>query len=126
MVLLAATGPEVYVAIMNNIISDSHDSFVDTLNHMKSLKLKDHPGGNVTYCCDVILVDMELLDSAGAFKLKHLGYIIRNYEDTSDFRFHIWVTQKYKEVMEFVNKTFVCDKDVMKTDNIITYALLVQ
>ena len=72
------------------------------MNHMKSLKLKDHPGGNVADFCDVILVNVDLLDSAGAFKPEHLGYIIRNFEDTSDSRLHIWVTQKYREVIEFV------------------------
>ena len=72
---------------------------MDTLNHIKSLKLKYHPGGGVAYCCDAILVNVERLESAGAFKPEHLGYIIHIFEDTSDSRFHIWATQKYKDVM---------------------------
>ena len=44
---LKATGPEVYVATMTIILSDSYYSFFGTLNHMKILKLKDHPGGGV-------------------------------------------------------------------------------
>ena len=47
LVPLKATGPEVYVATMTTVLSDSYDSLVDTLNHMKSLKLKDNPGRNV-------------------------------------------------------------------------------
>ena len=42
------------------------------------------------------------LESAGALKPEHLGYIIRIFEDTSDSRFRLWDIQKYKEVMEFI------------------------
>ena len=98
MVPLIATGPEVYVAIMTKFISDSYDALEETINHMKSLKLKSYPGENVTDCCASILVDAERLESAGAFKLEHLGYIIHIFEDTSDYRFFIWDIQKYKEV----------------------------
>ena len=94
LVPLTSTIPEVYVATMNTVLSDSYDYLVDTLNHMKSLKLKDHPGGGVTDCCDKILVDVESLESSGAFKPKHLGYISRIFEDTYDSRFHLWMTQK--------------------------------
>ena len=69
---------------------------------------------------------MESLESAGSFKPEHLGYIIRIFEDTYDCRFHLWDTQKYKEVMEFVNKPLFCDEDVIKTDDIITYGFLFQ
>ena len=93
---------------------------------MKSLKLRDNLKGDVADCYNAILVNVESLDSARAFKLDHLGYIISIFEDTSDSRFHLWATQKYKEVMEFVKKPFFCDKDVMETDDIITYGFLVQ
>ena len=76
---LTATGPEVYVAIMTTFFSDSYDALEETLNHMKSLKLKSYPGENVTDCCAAILVDAKRLESAGAFKPDHLGYIIRNF-----------------------------------------------
>ena len=69
---------------------------------------------------------MESLESAGAFKPEHLGYIIRIFDNTSDSRFHLWATQKYKLVMEFVKKPLLCDEDVMQTDDIITYGFLVQ
>ena len=59
---LTETGPEVYVATMTTVLSDSYDSLVDTLNHMKCLKLKDHKGGNVSDCCDSILVDVGRLE----------------------------------------------------------------
>ena len=41
-------------------------------------------------------------------------------------RFQIWGTQKYKDVMEFVKKPLLCDKDVMHTNDITTYGLLTQ
>ena len=68
MVPLTATGPEVYIATMTNILSNSYDYLVDALNHMKILKLKDRLGVNVADCFD---------NSAEAFKPDHLGYIIR-------------------------------------------------
>ena len=125
LVTLTATGPEVYAATMTTVLSNSYDYLVDTLNHMKSLKLKDHPGGDVADCCDAILVDVEHLESVGAFKPENLGYIIRIFEDTSDSILHLWETQNYKKVMEFVKK-LVCDEDVIQTDDIITYCFLIQ
>ena len=111
---------------MTTILSDSYDSFLETLNHMKSLKLRYHPGENISYYRDAILVDAEHLESARAFKPEHLDLIIRIFEDASDSRFHLWETQNYKEVMEFIKKLCVCDKDVMQPDDIITYGSLVQ
>ena len=93
---------------------------------MKSLKLKDRPGENVSDCCDAISVDAKCIESSGAFKPNSLGYIICIFKDTSDSRFCLRETQKYKEVVEFINKLGVCDEDVMKPDDIITYGYLVQ
>ena len=115
-----------YVATMTTIISDSYYSLVDTLNHMKSLKLKDNQGTDAADCYDAILENVEGLKSVGAFKPEHLGYIIHIFENTSNSRFHLWATQKYKEVMEFVKKPLLCDEDVMQTDDIIIYGLLTQ
>ena len=81
---MVATGPEVFVAIMTKFLSDSYDALEETLNHIKSLKLKNYSGENVTDCCAEILVDAERLESAGAFNSGHLGYITRIFEDTSD------------------------------------------
>ena len=69
---------------------------------------------------------MESLESAEGFKPEHPGNIIRIFKDTSDSRFHLWAAQKYKEVMEFFKKPLLCDKDVMHSDDIITYGFLVQ
>ena len=55
---LKATRPEVYVATMTTIISDSYYSLVDTLNHTKNIKLKDHPGRDAVDCYDEILVNV--------------------------------------------------------------------
>ena len=66
---------------------------------MKNLKFKDNPGRDLADFYNAILVNVVSLDSAGSFKPEHLSYIIRIFEDTSDSRFHIWETQKYKEVM---------------------------
>ena len=124
MVPLTATGPEVYVAIMTTFISDSYDALEETLNHMKSLKLKSYPGENVADCCAAILVDAERLESAGALMPEHLGYIIRIFEDTSDSRFRLWAIQKYKQVTEFIKKLRVCDMDVLSQEDLITYKSL--
>ena len=80
---------------------------------MKILKLKSYPGENVIDCCAAILVDAERLDSYGAFKPEHLGYITRIFEDTSDSIFLLWGIQKYKEVIEFIKTLCVCDMDVL-------------
>ena len=93
---------------------------------MNILKLKDRPGQNVANFCDTILVDAERLQSVGAFKPYHLGYIIRIFEYSYDYRLHIWETHKYNEVMEFIKKLFACGKYFMKPDEIITYDPLVQ
>ena len=90
LVPLAATRPEVYVAIMTTIISNSYYSLVDTLNHMKSLKLKDNQGGDTADFYNTILENVEGLESARAFKPEHLGCIIRIFENTADFRFNLW------------------------------------
>ena len=126
LVPLTATGPEVYVVTMTPIISDSYYSLMYTLNHTKSLKLKDNQGGDAVDCHNTILEHVESLESAGAFKPKHLGYIIHIFENTYDSRFNLWDTQKYKEVMEFVKKPLLCDKDVTHTNDITTYGLLAQ
>ena len=98
LVPLTAMRPEVFVATITTSLSDSYDDLEETLNHMKSLKLKSYPGENVTDCCAEILVNSERRESAGAFKLEHIGYITRIFEDTSDSRFRLWDIQKYKEV----------------------------
>ena len=70
---------------------------MDTLNHAKSLKLKDNPGRDVADCYGAILVNVESLDIDGAFKPEHLGYIIRIFEDTSDSIFHIWASSSHNK-----------------------------
>ena len=93
---------------------------------MNSLKLKYRRGEIFADCCDVISADAERLEIAGAFNTKHLGYIICIFKDTSDSRFRLWATQKYKVVIEFIKKLCVCDKEFMQTDDLITYGYLVQ
>ena len=99
LVPLIAMGPEVFVSTMTTFLYDSYDALEETLNHMKSFKLKSYPGENVTDCCAAILVDAERLESARAFNPEHLGYITRIFEDNSDSRFCLWDIHKYKEVM---------------------------
>ena len=111
---------------MTSFLFDSYDALEETLNHMKSLKLKIYPGGNVTDCCAAILVDSERLESAGAFNPENLGYITHIFEDTSDSIFRMWAIQKYKEVTEFIKKLCVCDMDVLSQEDLITYDSLVQ
>ena len=107
LVPLTATVLEVFDATMTTFLSDSYDALEETLNHMKSLKLKIYPGENVADFCAEILVDAERLESAGDFNPEHLGYITRIFEDTSDSRFRLWAIQKHKEVTEFIKKLLV-------------------
>ena len=93
---------------------------------MKSLKPKIYPGENVTDFCASILVAAERLESAGAFKPEHLGYITHIFEDTSESKFRMWATHKYKEVTEFIKKLCVCDMDVLSQVYLITYESFVQ
>ena len=105
--LLTATGPEVVVATMTTFLSDSYDTLEETINHMKSLKLKSYPGENVTDCCAEILVDAERLESSRAFKPEHLGYITNIFEDTSDSIFRLWaiiITSR----LHSLSRNFVC------------------
>ena len=67
LVPLKATGSDVYVATLTTMISNSYYSLMDTLNQMKNLKLKYHPGRDAAHCHDAILVNVESLESAGAF-----------------------------------------------------------
>ena len=123
---LTATVPQVYVVIMTTFISGSYDALEETLNHMKSLKLKIYPGENVIDCCAAILVDADRLESSWDFKPEHLGYITHIFEDTSDSRFCLWAIQKYKEVTEFIKKLRACDMDVLSQEDLIIYESLVQ
>ena len=72
------------------------------------------------------MVDAEHLESAGAFKPEHLGYITRIFENTSDSGIRMWDIQKYKEVMGFIKKLRVCDMDVLSKEDLITYESTVQ
>ena len=89
LVLRKATGPEVYFASITTVLSDSYSYLVETLNHLKIIKLKDHLWGNVEDCCDAILVNAERLESAVAFKTEHLGCIICIIKDNSNSRIRI-------------------------------------
>ena len=64
---LTATGPKVYVATMIAILSGLYVSLDETLNHMKSIKLKDRTGENDADYCDEIWVGDERLDSVVTF-----------------------------------------------------------
>ena len=65
-------------------------------------------------------MDAERLESAGALKPEHPGYITRIFEDTSDSRFCLWDIQKYKKVTEFIKKLRVYDMDVILQEDLIT------
>ena len=69
LVPLTATGPEVYVATMTTFIYNSYYYLVDTLNHTKSLKLKDNTEEDVGDFNIAIIVNVESLVGSGAFKL---------------------------------------------------------
>ena len=111
---------------MTKFTSDYHVALEQTLTHMKSIKLKNYPGGDVTDCCAAILADSERLESDGAFKLEHLDYMTRIFEYTYDSRSRLWDIHKYKDVTDFIKKLRVCDMDVISQKDLITYESLVQ
>ena len=122
---LRATRTDIFVATITTFLFGSYDAFEENLTHMKIINLKTYLGENVTDFCAEILVDAELLESAGAFKPHHLGYINFIFEDTSDSRLCLRDIYKYKEVMEFINKLCVSDMDVLSQEDIISYESLV-
>ena len=72
------------------------------------------------------MLDAYFLDSGGYFNTKHLSYITHIFENTYDPRFHLWATQKYKEVKEFIKKPYIFYNYVMQPEEIITYGYLFQ
>ena len=121
---LIANGLEVYVTTMTKFIPDSYDYLEENLTHMKSLKLKIYPGGNVSDCCNSILVDNERLEISGAFNTEHLEYITRIFEYNYDSRFCVWEIHKYKDFTEFIEKICVFYMDVIPPEDLITYESL--
>ena len=53
------------------------------------------------------MVDAERLNSAGFLKPKHLGFITHIFENSYDRIFHLWETQKYKKVTEFIKELHI-------------------
>ena len=70
-----ATVPEIYVATTTAVIYNYYGDTEGSPKQLNSLKLRSYPGDNVAYCCAVILVDSESLESSGAFKPEYLRYI---------------------------------------------------
>ena len=124
--LLKATGPEFYVATTATAFTNNYDSLEETLNHLKCLKIKDHTGENVAECFASILGYAKIIDSAGSSKPDNLAYITHIFENNYDPRFHLWETHKNKDVTEFITENNICDKDVMRPEELITYGSLVQ
>ena len=125
LVPLTEAGTKVFVATMTKVIYHSYYYLMYTMNHMKILKLKDHPGYNVADYCNAVLVDVERLESAGVFNPEHLGCIIRIFEYTSGYIFRLWENQKYNKIVEFIKKLFFYDEDIMRPDYIIICGSLV-
>ena len=86
LVPLAATVPEVYITTLYTVIYDYYDDLGETLNHLKIIKLKRYFGENISDLRAKILVEYELLESAGALDTNQLGYITRIFENSSDSR----------------------------------------
>ena len=61
MVLLAWTGPEVYLSTMKTFLYDSYDDLYKTLNHLKNIKIKSYPREKVADFCAEILIDVDRL-----------------------------------------------------------------
>ena len=84
---------------MTIVLSCCCDFLYDTLNQLKSLKLKSRMGENVTYLCSGILEDAEPFDSVRAFNPKQIDYITSIFHYTSDYLFIISEIHKHKKVV---------------------------
>ena len=93
----------------------------ETINNLKSLKLKTYPGQNVTDWRDAILGDAERLESSGAFQPEHLVYTTCIHEITSDSQFYLWEIQKYKKIINLIKKRCVCDLIDIQPEELIKY-----
>ena len=113
MVQPTETGTKVYASNMTTIHYNYSSYLQETLNYLKSIKIKCHLEDNVTDFCAAILVEAGNLESDGAFNPYDLVYITRISENNSDPRYHLWETHKYNVVMDFTKKICVCDEDVM-------------
>ena len=111
---------------MSTVIYNYSDALEESLNHLKSLKLRRYYEDNVSNSCAGILIDSEHLDSARYFNPNPLDYITRIFEDTFDSRFCLWVIHKYKEVTYFTKKLCVYDLDVIQPEDLINYYSLVK
>ena len=74
---------------MTTFLFYTHDALEETINHVKSLKLKSYPGENVADFCYEILVDSERLEGSGVLKPEHVGYITRIFGGGFDYRFRL-------------------------------------
>ena len=104
---LRATRTDIFVATITTFLFGSYDAFEENLTHMKIINLKTYLGENVTDFCAEILVDADCLESAGAFKPDHIGYITRIFEDTSDSRFFCGLFKSTRR-LQSLSRNFVC------------------
>ena len=79
---------------MKTILFGSFGSLEETLNHLKSLKIKSYLVDNVACFWAIILVDAEHLESARDFIPGNLGYITCIFEDNLDDIFCLWFIHK--------------------------------
>ena len=99
---LTSSGPEVFVATMNVITSDSYDAMQETEKKLKEIKLKDFPGENVEDACAQIVTLSETLEGAGYWRHELLADISKVFEESSDTHFKLWAMDTYRGVKRYV------------------------
>ena len=111
---------------MTTTLSDSYDDLEDTLIHMKKDQNQDSYEGN---CCILMCCNIDRcwsIDSSGDFNTENLIHITHIFGYTYNSRFSVWSIQNYKAVTEFTNNFFLCDEDIIHSEELIIYKYLVQ
>ena len=74
----------------------------------------DHPVRDDAYCYDEILVNVESLESAGAFKPEQLGYIIHMFENSSILDFKSGLLRITRRLWSLLRNLYCVTKTLCK------------
>ena len=112
---ITASGPEVFIAIMRIMFTDSYDATESWKTELKCLQLTNFPGENIADCCTKVVELSERLDSAGHFNPELLSAIRKIFEQGTDRQFELWAINKSEKIHDYLGELRVTDPDQMTT-----------